>query len=51
MENTKLQSTSFLTRLNLIYMEAAVLTVLVIVIVIQHKTLTEVKKLNNNEKK
>lgn len=35
------------------YMEVAVLTVLIIVIVIQHKTLTEVKKLNNqyNEKK
>ncbi len=53
MENTKIQSTGFMKRLNLMYLEAAVLTVLVIVIVFQHKTLTEVKKLNNqnNEKK
>lgn len=34
------------------YLEVAVLGVLIIVIAIQHKTLTEVKKLNkqNNEK-
>ncbi len=51
MENIKAQPTSFLTRSNLMYMEVAVLTVLVIVIVIQHKTLTEIKKLNQNNEK
>lgn len=54
MDNNKIQSSSLLTRVNLMYLEVAVLGVLIIVIAIQHKTLTEVKKLNNhndNEKK
>lgn len=53
MENSKPHLTGFLTRINLMYLEVAVLTALVIVIIIQHQTLAEVKKLNNtgNEKK
>ncbi len=52
MENTKVQASGFPSKINLIYLEAAVLTILVIVIAIQHRKLTEVKKLNkqNNEK-
>jgi hypothetical protein len=48
MENSKIHSQG-LTRMNVIYFEAAVLTVLVIVIAIQHKTLAEVKKINNKK--
>jgi len=53
MENSKVLTPHSATRINLIYLEVAVLTVLVIVVVVQHKTLMEVKKLTNqnNEKK